>query len=396
LFDVIVVGAGPVGSYVACKLAGMGYETVVLEQKERLGERVCCTGIISQECVSSFTVDENVILRRVNSAKLFSPSGRLVRLWREETQACIIDRVAFDMAMANRAQAKRAQYILSSPVQNIEVGDDRVRVEATRQEERSSFEARAVVIATGFGSKLVERLELSKAGDSVMGVQAEVSAIKVDEVEVYLGQDIAPGFFAWLVPTSPHRALVGLLSRRSPSIYLKKFMSSLVAQGKIVSAEAELSYSGIPLKPLAKTCAERLIVVGDAAGQVKPTTGGGIYYGLLCADIAANILHRALASNALSAKSLANYEREWRRKLRQELRIGYRARKFYERLSDRQIDRIFAIMKSYSIDEALLKAEELSFDWHGATVLRLLEHRAVFKAIEMMKIPFHLGGRSKG
>jgi geranylgeranyl reductase family protein len=379
----------------ACRLAGLGYETVVLEQKERLGEGVCCTGIIGQECVSSFDIDENVILRRANSAKLFSPSGRLVRLWREETQACIMNRVAFDLATAKRAQTNGAQYILNSLVRNIEVRDDRVRVEASHQEERSSFEAKAVVIATGFGSKLVERLGLSKTGDFVMGAQAEVSAIGIDEVEVYLGQGIAPGFFAWLVPTSPHRALVGLLSRHNPGLYLKKLMLSLEAQGKIVPSETEFSYGGIPLKPLAKTCAERLMVVGDAAGQVKPTTGGGIYYGLLCADIAANTLHRALASNALSAKSLADYERGWRRMLRQELRIGYQARKFYEHLSDRQIDRIFDIIKSYDIDEALLKAKDLSFDWHGAAVLRLLEHRILSKAIEMMRIPFHLSIRSK-
>ena len=298
--------------------------------------------------------------------------------------------------MGNRAQAKGAQYILNSPVRNIEVRDDRVRVEAAHQEERSSFEARAVVIATGFGSRLVDRLGLGKVGDFVMGVQAEVPAIEVDEAEIYLGQEIAPGFFAWLVPTSPHRALAGLLSRYSPELHLRKLMSSLVAQGKIVSAEAELSYGGIPLKPLAKTCAERLIVVGDAAGQVKPTTGGGIYYGLLCADIAANVLHRALASNALSAESLADYEREWKRKLGRELRVDYWARKFYERLNDGQIDSIFDIIKSHGIDEALLKAEELSFDWHGAVVLRLLEHRAVSKAIEMMKTPFHLGKGAKG
>jgi digeranylgeranylglycerophospholipid reductase len=396
LYDVIVVGAGPVGSYVAYKLAGMGYGVVVLERRERLGEQVCCTGIIGQECVSSFAVDESVILRRANSAKLFSPSGRLLRLWREETQACIIDRAAFDLAMANRAQAKGVQYILNSPVHNIEVWDNKVRVEAAHQEERSSFEARAIVIATGFGSRLIDRLGLGKVSDFVRGAQTEVPATDIDEVEVYFGKEIAPGFFAWLVPTSPHRALVGLLSRRSPGLYLGKLMSSLVAQGKIVAAEAEFNYGGIPLQPLAKTCAERLIVVGDAAGQVKPTTGGGIYYGLLCADIAANTLHQALASNALSAKSLADYEREWRRKLGRELRTGYWARKFYERLSDGQIDRIFDIIKSYGIDQALLRAEELSFDWHGAVVLRLLKHRAVSKAIEMVRLPFHLGGGSEG
>ncbi|MDI6814873.1 MAG: hypothetical protein QMC90_02150, partial [Dehalococcoidales bacterium] len=136
---------------------------------------------------------------------------------------------------------------------------------------------------------------------------------------------------------------------------------------------------------------ERLVVVGGAAGQVKPTTGGGIYYGLLCADIAANNLHRALESGDLSARGLASYEREWRRKLRRELKIGYWARKFYERLSDRQIDWIFDIIKSNGIDEALLKAKDLSFDWHGEVVLRLMGHRAVAKAIEVMKVPFLKG-----
>ena len=70
MYDVIVVGGGPVGSYVAYKLAGMGHDVVVLEQKEKLGGRVCCAGIISQECVNSFDIDDSVVLRRVSSAKL--------------------------------------------------------------------------------------------------------------------------------------------------------------------------------------------------------------------------------------------------------------------------------------------------------------------------------------
>jgi len=218
-----------------------------------------------------------------------------------------------------------------------------------------------------------------------------VETIGINETEVYFGREVAPGFFAWLVPTSPPRALVGLLSRRRPGFYLRKLMSSLLAQGKIASTEVELSYGGILLKPLARTYSDRLVVVGGAAGQVKPTTGGGIYYGLLCADIAANSLHRALKSNDLSAKSLANYERQWKRKLGRELKVGYWARKFYEHLSDGQIDRIFDIIKSNGIDQALLKADDLSFDWHGEVVLRLLAHRALSKAIGVVKAPFRTG-----
>jgi len=392
LYDVIVIGGGLMGSYVAYKLAGMGYGAVVLEQHKQLGERVCCTGIVSQECMRSFAVDESVVLREVNSARLFSPSGKLLRLWREKTQASTIDRAAFDRAMANRAQNKGAEYRLGSLATDLEVTDSGVIVKATCQGERISLEARAVVIATGFGSKFTDRLGLGKTGDFAIGTQAEVETTGVDEVEVYFGREIAPGFFAWLVPTLPQRALVGLLARRNPGLYMKKLMLSLLSQGKIVSVEVEPIYGRIPLKPLPRTCGERLIVVGDAAGQVKPTTGGGIYFGLLSADIAANTLHRGLVTNNLSARGLANYERGWRRKMRRELEIDYYARKFYQRLSDRQIDRIFDIIKSNGIDGALLKAKDLSFDWHSKAILRLVGHRAVSKALEVMRIPFRLGG----
>jgi len=392
LYDVAVIGGGPAGSQVAYRLAGMGYGVVVLERKERLEEPVCCTGIISQECVSSFAVEESVIFRRANSARVFSPSGKLLSLWRQEPQACVVDRAAFNVALASRAQGEGAEYVLNSPVRSIEVGNDRIEA-VCRGEGLKLFEARVVVVATGFGSKLVGGLGLGKISDFVMGAQAEVETMGVDAVEVYFGQELAPDFFAWLVPTSPQRALVGLLSRRNPGLYLRRLMSSLLAQGKIASAEAELSYGKIPLKPLARSYGDRVIVVGTAAGQVKPTTGGGIYYGLLCADIAANNLRQALASDALSAKNLANYERAWKRKLGRELKVGYWARKFYELLSDRQIDGIFDIIKSNGIDEALLKADDLSFDWHGGVVLRLIGHRALSKVFEAMKLPFPLGGR---
>jgi digeranylgeranylglycerophospholipid reductase len=211
----------------------------------------------------------------------------------------------------------------------------------------------------------------------------------VDEVEVYFSQKIAPGFFAWLACTSPTKALVGLALRRRSGFYMKKLMSSLVAQGKIVSAGVEPRYRAIPLKPLARTYGERVLVVGDAAGQVKPTTGGGIYYGLLCADIAADNLHLALEKNDLSDDRLADYERQWRKKLGQELKIDYYARRLYERMSDRQIDRAFDMLKSNHLDEALLEQESF-FDWHGRTVLKLLGHRAISKTINMVKTPLQM------
>ncbi len=388
--DAVVIGGGPAGSRVACRLAEMGHEVVVLERQKQPGERACCTGLISQNCVTDFDIDEKVILKRANSARLFSPSGIMLRLWREKTQACIIDRAAFDRAMANRAQEKGAKYLLGTLVKNLEVGDDRVSLEAVCRGERLKLEARAAVIASGFGSKLAEKLGLGRVGDFVVGVQTEVGTKGIDEVEAYFGEEIAPGFFAWLVPTSSQRARLGLLSRSHPGLYLERLMSSLKSQGKIIGDKVKPCYGGIPLKPLARTYGQRLLVVGDAAGQVKPISGGGIYYGLLCADIAADTLHQALKGDNLSSRALAGYQRRWRRKLGPELDIGYYARKFYERLNDKQVDRMFSLIKSQGIDQALLQAEDLSFDWHGEAVMRLIGHKIVANALQAMKAPFLL------
>ena len=391
MYDVLIIGGGPVGSQVAYRLAGMGYDVAVVEERGKPVGRVCCTGIISQVCASSFAIDEGVILRRVRSARLFSPSSKLIRLWRRENQTCIIDRSAFDMAMASLAQSKGALYMLNSSARDVKADGDRIVVEVAHDGKGLKLEARAAVIATGFGTRLPR--ELGKIGDFVIGAQAEVETRGIEEVEVYLGQAIAPGFFAWLVPTLPGRALVGLLSRRHPEFYLKKLMSYLYAQGKVTSAENSFDCRGVTLKPLARTYGERLLVVGDAAGQVKPITGGGIYYGLLCADIAARNLGRALEKDALSTRALASYEREWKRKLGQELRVGYWARRLYGRLNDRQIDRLFDIIKANGLDGALLKADDLPFDWLGQAILRLVGQKVLSRALAAMKVPFRIDKR---
>lgn len=391
MHDVIVIGGGPVGSRVAFKLAEYGYKIMVIERKESQEEPVCCTGIIGMECVRRFDVEESVIYRRFNGAGIFSPSGNLLSLRREEPQACIVDRSAFNDLFAMRAGERGAEYLPGNQVRRIIVGRNSVRVEsAGRGGDSDSFEARAVVIATGFGGLLTERLGLGTLGDFAGGAQAEVKVDKLEELEVYLGRKVAPGFFAWLVPTSPGRALVGLLSRQKTGYYLKKLVTFLADQGKINGPETDLYSAGVPLGPLPRTYTDRVLVVGSAAGQVKPTTGGGIYYGLLCADIAADNLRRGLENDNLTSAGLADYEREWKKTLSREMRIGRWGRKLFELLSDRQIERIFSLVKSNGIDKVLSEADDLSFDWHGKALLRLTAHRVLWGTITAMKLPIPL------
>jgi digeranylgeranylglycerophospholipid reductase len=387
MYDVIVVGGGPAGSRVAYRLSEKGHKVLVLEKKGQAGTKSACAGIVGQECASAFDIDDRLILRKVNSASLFSPSGKQLRLRREGPQACILDRAAFDTAIAERAMKAGADYHFNTRVTDIKIEKHHASVAVDRRGKVETIAGRAAVVACGFNPGLLDKLGLGPFKDFTIGVQAEVEAPNLDEAEVFFGY-MAPGFFAWLVPVTPPLARAGLLSRENPGLYLKKWLSDLAAKGKIASAGVMIRYGGIPLKPLPRTYGERMVAVGDAAGQVKPTSGGGIYYGLISADIAAATLHDALEDDDLSAKRLARYERGWRKKLGRELRTGYWFRRLFERLSDRQIDRLFETVKRGGIDEALLKAEDLSFDWHGRTIMRLLKYQVVAKTIGQIKLPF--------
>ena len=378
LYDVLIVGAGPVGSYIAHRLAGSGHSVIVFEEHQHIGEPMHCTGIVGAECLKRFPLFDGTVLKEINSARLFSPSGKEVRLFRDKTQAYVIDRAAFDRSIADKAQSHGAQYFTSCQVKRIDVLDGRVRAEI---EGGTTYEAKAAAIASGFYSRLPERLGLGRVKNFVVGAQAEVEVNKLSETEMYFDQEIAPGFFAWLVPTTSKRALVGLFCRKKPIAHLKNLLADLYREGRIESTDVRITPGGIPLKPLRKTYRDRVLVIGDAAGQVKPTTGGGIYYGLLCADIAIDVLIRALDTDSLSEGFLAEYQRSWRNLIGAELRSGYIARRIYEKLSNRQIEYIFNIIESKGIKESLLRSPDISFDWHRKAIIRSLQYAGPWRPI---------------
>jgi len=221
---------------------------------------------------------------------------------------------------------------------------------------------------------LLQQVGLSGPKKHVLGAQTECEFAGSDEVEIYLGHRIAPSNFGWLIPLQKGRAKVGLICDRQASHALRKFMDSEPLRDRILS-RTKIRCSLLPLDTIHRSYAHRTIVVGEAAGQLKTITCGGIYYALLAAEIGADVLDRALQHHQSDAASLAPYEKRWRELLESELRVGLRLRSLFGRLTD---DRINALFEVASQDGLMnLIREKVNFDWHRDLVNAVLRHSLV-------------------
>ena len=246
--DVIVVGAGSAGNNTAYGLARRGYSVTVIDAKDSNGDKLC-TGIVGQECLQAYPIEPTLIYREADSARVVTPDGDSVPFRTAAPQAAIIDRVAYVASFARLARAAGANYISGQRVKQVRRAGGGVVLQTDDDE----YEARGLVLAAGFGCPLMEQLGLEPVRDFVTGVQATVSTREVQSVEVHLGRRLAPGFFAWLTPTKPNEALVGLLSRRNSRQLLKSFIQQMGEAGKLSGVVKGPRSWGIPLRPLKRS-----------------------------------------------------------------------------------------------------------------------------------------------
>ncbi len=373
MYDVIIAGAGPAGSLCAGQLAQKGHDVLVLEAGDSPGGKYSCTGLIGLECASKFSIDDRLILRKTGSARVFSPAGQSLHIYREEAQACVIDRHAFDIALAERAVNAGAGLRCGCRVTGMSAGQNDVRVTFVSHGNTIQENARYAVIACGYAPLITEQAGLGRPADCVAGAQVTVDAGSIDEVQIYLG-DISPGFFAWIVPAEEGKVRTGLLARDNIKERMARWLDSTVLQGIISHDEQPaIHYGMIPLAPLPKTCTDRIVAVGDAAGQVKPLSGGGIYYGMLGVEAAAATLDEAL--NDQRGGTLNQYERRWKSVFGQEIRNGRRVRRFYEKLGSRWLERLFTAAQRSGVEAVVEKAPGVTFDWHTKTLKKVLVYQ---------------------
>ena len=379
MYDVLIIGAGPAGNVAALELAEGGARTAVIDYRERIGDKLC-TGVIGLECARKFPVSKGHIRRQVDSALVHSPAGRCYKVKKNGPQALIVDRVAYVSEVASRAAAQGVEYFIGCRATAIDRTRNGVRVWTRRGPMVECFESRLLLIATGFRSPITRMAGLCDLNDQdfIFGQQVEVATNGQKDVEVFVGGEGAPESIGWLVPTTTSHGLVGTISRQKQAVCLDALVAKLRNEGRIAANVNGVNRWGIPVRPLTKTYGPRTMVLGDAAGFTKPTTGGGIYYGMMSGRIAAETALEVLDSGGdPSAQSLKQYERRWKREFGREMDVGYYARRLFEAMSNEQKEEIMSVFLSEEVQAEVIAADDFSFDWHSRAILGTVSNRHI-------------------
>jgi digeranylgeranylglycerophospholipid reductase len=358
-YDVLVAGGSVAGLLTARELASRGISVVVVEEHHEIGTPEHCGGMVSAQGLNKLGImpDSNVFQNFVTKTIITSPSSR-VELNSENQNVIVIDRRALDKQIAHQAQ--RAGAAIRTRCTFKSIGSDGTKRFIAKTTD-GDISCRYFVDARGIAS-----LASSGRENFLPSAQFEIYAswIKDDTVQVTFDSDLYPGFFAWIIPTGQGIGKVGVAGRGiNVSTALKDFVESRGERYSTIRKIFAPIWIGGAIDSFVTG---KTILVGDAAGQTKPSTAGGIY----SCGIAGILAGRAIAEtiNLNEDSALKVYEQEWRNLFQNEFRKMTMARKVLERLDNKALDEIINSLTEHKLREII---ESTDFDYHS-NVLSLI------------------------
>jgi len=355
MYDVIIAGGSISGLLTAREIAKNGHSVLVLEEGFEVGSPEHCGGLVSKSALSDLGIEPSVksFECNINSAKIFFPNDNHFSLDSRKQEIIVVNRRELDKQAARQAKDNGAEIIVKASFKNKTSN----KIETTI----GDFNCKVFVDCRG-ASVLVNK---NKDG-TYPTAQYEVYAdwIKKDQVEVYLDQEKFPGFFAWIIPSGDGVGKVGVSGNLVSSIStINEFLENKGNFSVIRKIYAPIWIKG----PIKQFVYGNTVIVGDAAGQAKPTTAGGIYSCGMAGIFAGQSISKYLKTNDES--DLRNYEALWRNKFGKEFEKQMLSRKILSRIDNSTVNKIFNLITPEIIEDISKKDD---FDFHTNSIIKLL------------------------
>lgn len=372
--DVLVIGAGPSGSMAALEAVRRNVDVIMLEDHPIVGDPNHCSGLITKSGIDKLNVPypNSIIDNSINSVNFWSPSNFKFTINRQKKMELLVfQRNNLDRVLASYAESKGVEIKLNSKVTKLIKRDGKISGVRIKEKQTKTYDitSKVVIDAEGTYAKFLPEAGIKPPDPSwrMPAMQYELDNVPDfprDYCELYHGYQWAPGYFAWIIPACQDAVRIGLAtwSRFNTNKLLKKFYAKHpIAKKWFKRAIITKKRGGVVAAcgPISKTWSNGFLAVGDAAGQVKATTGGGVNIGGYCGRIAGAVAAKYITDDM----PLENYDKKWKKEFYPELKLMEFIRKTLSGFSDKTLDVLFNSASKSLINEKLQNTKDV--DLHG-------------------------------
>jgi len=379
--DVVIIGGGPIGCAVGKGIAKEGYKVLILEEHPEIGKPSHCAGLISNEVISLGEVGEDVILNKINGANIYAYDNTRLSFMGDDVYAVVVDRVLFDKKMSQQAEKNGAEILLNARAIMVERKDKMVDVVFIKDNIEERVRTPLVIGADGAYSNVAKWLGLPLPPEIIYAfqIEAEFPSNSLNQVDVLIDDNISPGWFSWITPVSKDciRIGIGITKRENPRDYFERLCSKWeVLKGFKENNIRKVMAGLIPIGFINKSYTDNVMLIGDAACQLKPLSGGGLYLGLISADICSKVAVEAFKDGNFSESMLSKYHKTWVKSVGKEISLGLRLRKIFLNLSNQERAEFLKVLDNPEAKSIILSTGHIDHPW-----------KVAYKLLTSIKVP---------